>query len=139
MPAYLNRPLAANATQLYHAHFDVHRLTREQFHAMCTVAQPVNTPGESRCLNTRKGPMIIVSASGMATGGRLLHHFKQFAPDARNALLFAGFQAGGTRGAAIVGGADSVKIHGECVPMRAVGASLRSLAGVAACRIIWRR
>ncbi len=119
VPVYLNSPMAIDATRLYHTHQALHRLTPAQCHAMCTVAQPVNTPEESRLLNTRKGPMIIVSASGMATGGRVLHHIKQFAPDARNTLLFAGFQAGGTRGAALVAGADSVKIHGEYVPVRA--------------------
>ena len=119
MPVYLNSPMAIDATRLYHTHQALHRLTPEQCHAMCSVAQPVNTPEESRLLNSRKGPMIIVSASGMATGGRVLHHIKQFAPDARNTLLFAGFQAGGTRGAALVAGADSVKIHGQYVPVRA--------------------
>lgn len=119
VPVYLNSPMAQDATQLYHAHLTEHRLSHAQFHAMCSVAIPVNSPEESRVLNTRKGPMIIVSASGMATGGRVLHHIRQFAPDARNTLLFAGFQAGGTRGAAITGGAESVKIHGEYVPIRA--------------------
>ncbi len=119
VPVYLNSPMAIDTTRLYHTHQALHRLTPAQCHAMCTVAQPVNTPEESRLLNTRKGPMIIVSASGMATGGRVLHHIKQFAPDARNTLLFAGFQAGGTRGAALVAGAGSVKIHGEYVPVRA--------------------
>ena len=119
VPVYLNSPMAIDATQLYQTHRALHRLTPAACHAMCTVAQPVNSPEESRLLNARKGPMIIVSASGMATGGRVLHHIKQFAPDARNTLLFAGFQAGGTRGAALVGGADSVKIHGEYVPVRA--------------------
>ena len=64
-------------------------------------------------------PKVIISASGMATGGRVLHHLKQYAPDPRNTILFAGFQAGGTRGAAMVAGAESVKIHGEYVPVRA--------------------
>jgi metallo-beta-lactamase family protein len=56
--------------------------------------------------------MIIVSASGMATGGRILHHLKAFAPDPRNAILVVGFQAAGTRGEAIVRGAETIKIHG---------------------------
>jgi metallo-beta-lactamase family protein len=63
--------------------------------------------------------MVIIAASGMATGGRVLHHIKAFAPDRHNTILFAGYQAGGTRGASIVGGAESVKIHGEYVPIRA--------------------
>ena len=119
IPVYLNSPMAVNATKLYVKHASEHRLTPAEVQTMCNVASVVNTPEESRRLNQMKGPMIIVSASGMATGGRVLHHIKQFAPDARNLLLFAGYQAGGTRGASIVGGADSVKIHGQYVPIRA--------------------
>ena len=63
--------------------------------------------------------MIIIAGSGMATGGRVVHHLKAFAPDPRNTILFAGFQAGGTRGAALVAGASEIKIHGEYVPVRA--------------------
>ena len=55
----------------------------------------------------------------MATGGRVLHHLKAFAPDPRNTILFAGYQAGGTRGAALIAGAESIKIHGQQVPVRA--------------------
>ncbi len=65
------------------------------------------------------GPMIILSASGMASGGRVVHHLKAFAPHANNTILFAGFQAAGTRGAAMVDGAENIKIHGEYVPVRA--------------------
>ena len=141
VPVYLNSPMAVDTTALYHTHLAEHRLSREQCHAMCAVAVPVNSPEESRRLNARKEPMIIVSASGMATGGRVLHHIKQFGPDARNTLLFAGFQAGGTRGAAIVGGADSVKIHGEYVPIRAEVAQLDVLSSHAdyAETLVWLR
>ena len=79
-------------------------------------------------LNERRSPMIIVSASGMATGGRVLHHLKTFAPDAKNTILFTGFQAGGTRGAAMLAGADAVKIFGEYVPVRAEVAMMDSLS-----------
>jgi metallo-beta-lactamase family protein len=72
--------------------------------------------------------MIIISASGMATGGRVVHHLKAFAPDPRNLILFAGFQAAGTRGATLAGGAQSVKIHGEYVPVRAEVVCLDSLS-----------
>ena len=73
-------------------------------------------------------PAIIISASGMATGGRVLHHLKRFAPDPRNTVLFAGFQAGGTRGAAMTGGAERVKIHGDYVPVRAEVENLHMLS-----------
>jgi metallo-beta-lactamase family protein len=64
----------------------------------------------------------------MASGGRVLHHLKAFAPDHRNSIVFAGYQAAGTRGAAIVGGAPSVKIHGQQVPIRAEVAQLDSMS-----------
>jgi metallo-beta-lactamase family protein len=73
-------------------------------------------------------PKIIISASGMATGGRVVHHLKYYAPDRKNTVLFAGFQAGGTRGAAMTAGAESVKIHGQYVPVHAEIANLDMLS-----------
>jgi metallo-beta-lactamase family protein len=119
VPVFLNSPMAISATQLYHDYVDEHRLSAEQSDAACSVAQMVNTPDESRALNRLTGPMIIVSASGMATGGRVLHHLKVFAPDERNMILLPGFQAAGTRGAALAAGESEIKIHGAYVPVRA--------------------
>ena len=95
---------------------------------MCGAARIVNSVEESQRLNTLSGPMVIISASGMATGGRVVHHLKAFAPDPRNTILFAGFQAAGTRGAAMVAGAESVKIHGAYVPIRAEVALLDNMS-----------
>ena len=95
---------------------------------MCAAAKMVNSVEESRALNLRKGPMIIISASGMATGGRVVHHLKAFAPDPNNTILFVGFQAGGTRGAAMLNGAETIKIHGEYVPVRAEVVSIDNLS-----------
>jgi metallo-beta-lactamase family protein len=128
VPVYLNSPMAADATRIYHEHLGEHKLTDDQYHAMCKDVRWVNSVDESKRLNTARGPMIIISASGMATGGRVLHHLKAFAPDARNTILFVGFQAGGTRGAALVAGAKSVKIHGEYVPVNAEVACIDSLS-----------
>jgi metallo-beta-lactamase family protein len=119
VPVYLNSPMAADATRIFHDHPSEHHLSPDQCNAMCRAAKIVNTVEESERLNTTAGPMIILAASGMATGGRVIHHLKAFAPDPRNTILFAGFQAAGTRGAAMLNGADSVKIHGEYVPVRA--------------------
>jgi metallo-beta-lactamase family protein len=119
IPVFLNGPMAVNATHILHQYRREHRLTPEQCEAMCSVAHMVNSVEESKALNRRKGPMIIIAASGMATGGRVLHHLKAFAPDPRHTILFVGFQAGGTRGAAMVSGAVSVRIHGAYVPVRA--------------------
>ena len=119
VPVYLNSPMAINATRLYHEYRAEHRLTVEECDAACAVAKMVNTADESRALNGRGGPMIIVSASGMATGGRVVHHLKAFAPDARNMIVLPGFQAAGTRGASLAAGATEIKIHGDYVPVRA--------------------
>ncbi len=118
-PVYLNSPMAEDATPLYQDYPDEHRLGAAELAAMSRVAHFVKSVEESKALNTRVGPMIILSASGMATGGRVLHHLKAFAPDERTLILFTGFQAAGTRGAALLAGADTIKIHGEWVPVRA--------------------
>ncbi|MFC4159128.1 MBL fold metallo-hydrolase RNA specificity domain-containing protein [Chitinimonas lacunae] len=119
VPVFLNSPMAVDATTIFLRHQGEHRLSREECTAMCRVATVVQSVEESKALNARHGPMIILSASGMATGGRVLHHIRAFAPDPRNAIVFSGFQAGGTRGAAMLGGARTVRIYGEEVPIRA--------------------
>ena len=119
IPVYLNSPMAANVTGIFHRHRGEHRLSPEECDAMCSAARMVNTVDESKALNVRHGPMVIISASGMATGGRVLHHLKAFAPDERNMIMLAGFQAAGTRGGALAQGAGEIKIHGEYVPVRA--------------------
>lgn len=119
LPVYLNSPMAVAATDIYRRHRDEHRLSEADTAAMCSAAQVVNSVAESIALNERSGPMVIIAGSGMATGGRVLHHLKAFAPDARNAIVISGFQAGGTRGAALLDGADAIKIHGSYVAVRA--------------------
>ena len=128
VPVYLNSPMAASAVRVYQQHLEALRLTRAECDAMAQVAHIVETPEESRELNARRGPMVIIAASGMATGGRVVHHLKAFAPDARNTILFTGHQAGGTRGASLVAGAPTVRIHGEDVPVRAEVAVLGTLS-----------
>ena len=91
---------------------------------MCEIAKYVKTAEESKQLNNRKGPMIIISASGMATGGRILHHLRAFGPDAKNTILLSGFQAAGTRGEALAHGARRLRIHGQDV---AIGAEIAEL------------
>lgn len=128
LPVFLNSPMAADATEIFHRHAGEHRLDAQQCRRMCQSARVVNTVEESRKLNEMRYPGVIVSASGMATGGRVVHHLKAFAPDHRNTILLAGYQAAGTRGAALAAGAREVKIHGEHVPVRAEVVSLGSLS-----------
>ena len=120
LPVYLNSPMAVDATEIFSHNRDEHRLTPEQCSALSQSAHMVNSVEESKRLNQMSsGPAIILSASGMATGGRVVHHLKALAPNPKNAILFVGFQAAGTRGAAMLDGVDSIKIHGEYVPVRA--------------------
>ena len=81
--------------------------------------KPLPVDPESIQLTAKRSPAVIISASGMASGGRVLHHLRALAPDARNTILFPGFQAPGTRGDAMVNGVGSVKIHGDRVPVGA--------------------
>ena len=129
LPIYVDSPMATRATAVFQEYRNAHCLTPEETAALGNIATFVEGPEESMALAGKVGPMIILSASGMATGGRVLHHLKTFAPDPRNTLLFTGFQAPGTRGEAIVNGADAVKIHGHMVPIRA---RVRQLQGLSA-------
>ncbi|GAB4538151.1 MAG: MBL fold metallo-hydrolase [Roseibium sp.] len=128
IPVFLDSPMAIDASEIFCDHLGEHRLTADQCRAACRVATYVRHAEDSKALDANPMPKIIISASGMATGGRILHHLKYFAPDRRNGILFTGFQAGGTRGAAITAGADAVKIHGQYVPIRAEVHNLHMLS-----------
>lgn len=128
LPVFLDSPMAIDAGEIFCEHLGDHRLTENQCRTSCGVAEYVREAEKSKALDANKMPKIIISASGMATGGRILHHLKYYAPDERNALVFTGFQAGGTRGAAIVGGAKAVKIHGGYVDIRAEVHNLHMLS-----------
>lgn len=119
VPVFLNSPMAAGVTTLYRQYPELHRLDPAALDALQRGTRIVGSVEESKALNRRKGPMVIVSASGMATGGRVLHHLVAFAGDPRNAIVLCGFQAGGTRGATIAAGARSVRIYGRDVAMGA--------------------
>ncbi|MEQ9145626.1 MAG: MBL fold metallo-hydrolase [Parvibaculaceae bacterium] len=128
IPVFLDSPMAIDASEIFCDHLGEHRLTADQCRAACRVATYVRHAEDSKALDANPMPKIIISASGMATGGRILHHLKYFAPDRRNGILFTGFQAGGTRGAAITAGAEAVKIHGQYVPIRAEVHNLHMLS-----------
>jgi len=126
LPVYVDSPMAISVTDIYCRHIEaLDSDARAVFKATgkCPLIFPnlhfVHTPEESKNLNSMRFPSIIISASGMATGGRVLHHLKHRLPDARNTVLFVGFQANGTRGQILKDGAREIKIHGEMVPVRA--------------------
>jgi metallo-beta-lactamase family protein len=128
IPAYLDSPMAAAATDVYLRHSQEHLLSPAACAALRKATHVVSTVEESKSLQRQTGPMIVIAGSGMATGGRVLHHLKRYLPDARNAVLFVGFQAGGTRGRSLVDGATELKMFGEYVPVRARVEQLQGLS-----------
>ncbi len=128
LPVYLDSPMATNVTDLLHKHIGDHRLSKQECIDLCNTATYIRTPDESKKLDSNRMPSIIISASGMATGGRILHHLKALASDYRNTILFTGYQAGGTRGDRILRGEHEVKIHGQMVPIRAQIETLSNLS-----------
>ena len=125
---YLDSPMAQDASDIFCAHLGEHRLDPDTCRAVCRTAHYVTSVEESKALDLDATPKIILAASGMATGGRVLHHLKMLAPDRKNTILFTGFQAAGTRGAAMVAGTDAIKIHGAYVPVRAEVGTLEALS-----------
>lgn len=119
VPVFMDSPMAIDATRLYRDFAAEHRLDEQECRRMCEAARITTTTEGSKAIDRRSGPMIILSASGMATGGRVVHHLKAFVGDARNLVLLAGFQAGGTRGASLLAGAGTIRIHGQDLPVRA--------------------
>ncbi|QCP49884.1 MBL fold metallo-hydrolase [Trinickia violacea] len=128
VPVYLDSPMAISVTELYRRHLREHRLTTSQADSISKAATMVRTVDESKEVTGRRGPMVVIAGSGMATGGRVLHHLKAFAPDSRNTIALVGYQAAGTRGAALEAHALTLKIHGEYVPVRAAIESISSLS-----------
>lgn len=129
LPVFVDSPMASDATDVLLAHPADHRLSPDDVAALEAIAKVTHSVEESKAIDARRGPMIVISASGMATGGRVLHHLKVFAPHHRNTILFSGFQAAGTRGAAMLGGAETIRIHGGDIPVRA---EVRALDGLSA-------
>jgi metallo-beta-lactamase family protein len=129
VPIYLDSPMAISATEIFSRHTDDHKLTRDQCERMCSVARYSHTPDESRAIDRDGQPKVIVSASGMATGGRVLHHLRRFLPDERSTVLLVGYQAAGTRGRALLERTDELKIHGQYVAVRA---RIRQIEGLSA-------
>jgi metallo-beta-lactamase family protein len=141
IPVFLDSPMASSATDIFSRHPQDHKLSEDECREVFSIAQRTATPDDSKRLNHMPGPMIIISASGMATGGRVLHHLSRLAPEPGNIIMFTGFQAAGTRGASMMGGARYVRIFGADVPVRASVRNLESLSAHADGRqsIQWMR
>ena len=119
LPVYLDSPMAIHTTGLFGQHLGEHRLNAAQCRDMEQVATMTSSVDESKSIARQHGPKVILSASGMATGGRVLHHLALHLPDHRNMVILTGYQAPGTRGATLVSGARSLRMHGQDIPVRA--------------------
>lgn len=128
LPIYLDSPMAVSVTKVFNEHSELHRLDEEECRALDAAITYTNSVEESKSINRNPDPKIIISASGMATGGRVLHHLKVYGPQHENLVLFVGYQAPGTRGAKMLGGANSVKIHGDYIPIEAQVKRLENLS-----------
>jgi metallo-beta-lactamase family protein len=128
VPIYVNSPMAIDATELFLKYQDEHRLTANQCRRMSQHVHYVRSVEASKALTHDENPKIVISASGMATGGRVLRHLAQLAPNPRNTLMFVGYQAPGTRGRAIVSGESHVRLFGVDVPIRARVEHMMSLS-----------
>ncbi len=128
LPIFLDSPMATDVTDLYCRFSAEHRLSDEECALMCRTAKFVNSVDESKALDHDQTPKVIISASGMATGGRVVHHLKAYIADSRNTVLFTGYQAAGTRGQALVHGIDKIKMHGEYFSVRAEIVNLSALS-----------
>jgi metallo-beta-lactamase family protein len=129
IPVFLDSPMSADVTDLYTRHAEGHRLDTADCRRIFSAVRVANTVDQSKAIDANAGPKIVISASGMATGGRVLHHLRRFAPDYRNTILFVGYQAVGTRGRTMQEGADSVRIFGAPTEIRA---SIETLDGLSA-------
>jgi metallo-beta-lactamase family protein len=128
IPVFLNSPMAQDATEIFCKHHKINRLNPAQCHQIFNVAKFVNNMEESIALNNLKKPAILIAGSGMATGGRVIHHLKEYAPNPQNTILFTGYQSVGTRGDTILKGSKEVKIHGGLVPVNAEVALVENLS-----------
>jgi metallo-beta-lactamase family protein len=134
LPVFVDSPMAIDVSDIYCRHPEDHDLEMSLLMDLhrsplrCRQHQLVRSPQESRALNLRDGPMIVIAGSGMATGGRILHHLKRRLPDPRTTVLLPGFQAADTRGRKLREGARQLRIHGEAVPVRAKVEALDGLS-----------
>lgn len=127
-PIYVNSPMAVSVADVYRRHPAEHRLDAQELERLYSIADEVRSVDESKLLNLRGGPMIIVSASGMLAGGRILHHLQAYGPDPRNAIVLTGFQAAGTRGSHLLDGERTLRVYGQDVPIRAEVVDIGSMS-----------
>ncbi|HEY7883346.1 MAG TPA: MBL fold metallo-hydrolase [Cellvibrionaceae bacterium] len=133
LPIYLDSPMAIDVSGIYHRYAKHHRLSDADCAQMMKAVTYSHSVEESKALADITYPHIIIAGSGMISGGRILHHMKRLLANHRTTLLLTGYQAGGTRGAHLMEGVESVKIHGEYIPAKARIVMLDGLSGHGDC------
>jgi len=128
VPIFLDSPMAISASDLLRTHQHDHRLAPEVYEGMCAMAGYAREVEESMAISASREPKVVISASGMASGGRVLHHLRAFGPDARNTIMVTGYQVPGTRGRSIAEGERYLKIFGEWVAINAQVVNMRMLS-----------
>jgi metallo-beta-lactamase family protein len=126
LPVFLDSPMAVHTTELYKKHPHAHRLNAQGIRDLENVATMIESTDQSKKLASRHGPMVILAASGMATGGRVLHHLAHYLPHHRNMVILTGYQAPGTRGATLANGSGVVRIHSKDIQINAEVVQLQS-------------
>ncbi len=134
LPVFLDSPMAVSGMNIYRLYASEHDLaeglaTNAEFEFNAEHVKLAKTMAESKQINSLKGPAVIISSSGMMTGGRILHHLRQRLPDARNTIVLGGFMAAGTRGRALQEGAKMLRMLGSEVPVRAAVVEMSGLSG----------
>lgn len=128
VPIFVDSPMAINATELVCDHLEDQKLPAHDWHEACAIATYIRETEASKSLSANPMPKVIISASGMATGGRVLHHIKAFGPDPKSTIIVSGFQVPGTRGRALADGVRKLKVHGEWIEIRAEVADMTTLS-----------
>ena len=143
VPVWIDSPMAVDATEVFRQHVAEHDFSEAAMEGVAeSPASPfvrmAKTANESKAINAHRGPGVVIASSGMMNGGRILHHLAQRLPDPRTTVLVAGFQAAGTRGRTLIDGADTLRIHGRDIPVRAAIRRVDALSGHADRREIAR-
>ena len=134
LPIWIDSPMAVEATEIFRRHAGEHDFSEARLAGVTEAAaspfvRMARTAAESKAINHHDGPGIVIASSGMMNGGRILHHLARRLPDPRTTVIVAGFQAKGTRGRRLLDRAESLRIHGRDIPVRAAIRQIDTFSG----------
>ena len=128
VPVFVDSPMSIKVTNLLDDFMELHKITQKECERIFDDTKFTSTVDQSKRIFEQKVPSIIISASGMATGGRVLHHIAHYGPDNKNTILLVGYQAMGTRGRLLQDGKKELKIHGQVVKINAEVEKLENMS-----------